>query len=71
MLPAMEVFWNSEKNIDFFLELETRGVSFEMVLEKIIQGDFRGPEIHPTRENQFRSIVFFEGYPYVVPMVID
>jgi uncharacterized DUF497 family protein len=64
----MEVSWNSEKNR---LLLKNRGVCFEMVMEKIIQGDFRGPEIHPSRENQFRIIVFFQGYPYVVPMVID
>jgi hypothetical protein len=68
MLSAMEASWNSEKNR---LLLKNRGVCFEMVMEKIIQGDFRGPEIHPIRENQFRIIVFFQGYPYVVPMVID
>ena len=64
----MEILWNAEKNA---LLMETRQVSFEMVLDKIINGDFIGPEIHPTRKDQFRIIVDFEGYPFIIPLVID
>lgn len=42
-----------------------------MVLEKIRDGGFVGPEQNPSRENQYRIIVRFNGYPYVVPLVID
>jgi hypothetical protein len=64
----MEVRWNSEKNS---LLLETRNLCFEMVLEKIMQGDFIGPEMNPARDNQYRIIVLFDDYPYIVPLVID
>lgn len=42
-----------------------------MVLEKIRDGGFVGPEQNPSRENQYRIIVRFNGHPYVVPLVID
>jgi len=63
----MEILWNPEKNR---LLMKTRSISFEMVLDKIMSGDFTGPEQNPSRENQFRIIVSFKGYPYVVPLVI-
>jgi len=64
----MEIYWNNAKNQ--FL-METRQVSFNMVLDKIIKNDFFGPEMNPSRNGQFRIIVHFEGYPFVVPFVID
>lgn len=64
----MEIFWNAEKNT---LLLETRGVSFEMVVLKILGNDFIGPEKNPVRDNQFRIIVHFDGYPFIVPLVVD
>jgi hypothetical protein len=64
----VEVLWNSEKNKTL---QETRNVCFEMVLEKILEEDFIGPELNPARPGQYRIIVFFGGYPYIVPMVID
>lgn len=64
----MLVRWSPEKNK---LLLETRGLCFEMVLEKISEGDFLGPEVNPARTNQYRLIVFFDGYPFVVPFTID
>jgi len=64
----MEILWNNEKNK---LLLETRSVSFEMVLEKISSGDFIGPEINPSHNGQYRILVYFKGYPFVVPFVID
>jgi hypothetical protein len=42
-----------------------------MVLEKILAGDFYGPEQNPARDKQYRIIVLLDAYPYVVPMVID
>jgi hypothetical protein len=42
-----------------------------MVLEMILEKDFIGPEIHQSRANQYRIIVTFNGYPYVVPLIID
>jgi len=64
----MDIRWNPEKNK---LLMETRQVSFEMVVDKIIAGDFIGPEQNPTRMGQFRLIVHFNGYPFIVPFVED
>ncbi len=64
----MEIRWNEEKNE---LLKETRGVSFEQVLESIEQGDFIGPETNPAREGQMRLIVKIDGYPCIVPFVIE
>ena len=64
----MEILWNPEKNKAL---MKARAVSFEMVLAKILQGDFFGPEQNPARDSQYRIIVRFDGYPHVVPMVID
>ena len=64
----MEILWDAGKNK---LLLETRNVCFEMVLEKILEGNFSGPEANPVRNDQFRIIVVFEGYPFVIPLVID
>ena len=68
IITLMEVLWNSEKN---HLLMETRQVSFEMVLEKILNNDFIGPQVNPSRKDQYRIIVYFNGYPFVVPLVID
>ncbi len=64
----MEIYWNAEKNA---ILLETRGVSFERVVLKILGNDFIGPEKNPVRDNQYRIIVYFDGYPYIVPLVVD
>ena len=42
-----------------------------MVLAKIVEGDFIGPQVNPARGNQFRIIVQFNQYFYVVPFVKD
>ena len=60
--------WNQDKNN---LLKESRGVSFEQVAEEILKGDFIGPENHPARENQMRIIVKLNGYPCVIPLVIE
>lgn len=51
--------------------METRNISFDMVLWKIINNDFIGQEKKPTRDNQYRIIVHFNDYPYVVPFIKD
>lgn len=65
---CMEIHWSTEKND---LLISTRKVSFEMVLDKIVKGDFIGPEINPTRKDQLRIIVYIDNYPFIVPMIID
>ena len=64
----MKLLWNEEKNQ---LLKETRGVSFDEVVDAIAEGLFIGPETNPTREEQKRIIVLIGGYPHVVPFVID
>ena len=64
----MEINWDTSKNMKL---LETRKVCFEMVVEKILEGDFLGPEENPARPKQYRIIVWFDDYPYVVPLVMD
>ena len=64
----MQMRWDENKNE---LLKETRGVSFEQVLESIEKGDFVGPEINPARKEQMRLIVKIDDYPCVVPFVIE
>jgi hypothetical protein len=64
----MEVQWNPEKNR---VLLQTRGVCFEMVLEKILTEDFLGPQENPARPGQFRKLVFLNEYWHVVPLAVD
>ena len=64
----MKLLWNEEKNK---LLKETRGVSFDDVVDEIAEGRFIGPETNPAREGQKRIIVLIDGYPHVVPFVVD
>ena len=64
----MEISWSTEK--DDLLK-ETRGVSFQEVREEIAQGRFIGPEANPGHPSQRRIIVNLNGYPHIVPIVID
>lgn len=64
----IRIEWNQDKNN---LLKETRGVSFEQVEEEILKGDFIGPEKNPARENQMRIIVKLNGYPCVIPLIIE
>ena len=64
----MELKWSEVKNQ---LLKETRGICFEMIEEAIAEGHFVGPEVNPVHEWQHRIIVNLDGYPYVVPFVID
>jgi len=51
--------------------IQSRGVSFETVLERILSQDFLGPEENPSRPGQYRIVLEINGYPHVVPLVID
>jgi hypothetical protein len=64
----MEVVWDDAKNE---LLKRNRGVSFEMVVEKIVEQEFIGPEHNPGRHGQFRILVELNEYPHVVPLIID
>jgi uncharacterized DUF497 family protein len=64
----MEILWEESKNE---LLKSSRGVSFEMVVQKIIEHDFIGPEHNPDRPGQFRILVELNEYPHVVPLIID
>lgn len=64
----MEIKWSSKKNE---VLRKSRGVSFEQVVEAVSGGDFIGPEDNPAKENQKRIIVRIDGYPCVVPFVIE
>jgi len=42
-----------------------------MVLERIVEGDFIGPQLNPARAGQMRILVELKDYWHVVPLVID
>ncbi|MBR4569863.1 MAG: toxin [Candidatus Riflebacteria bacterium] len=61
--------WNEEKNE---LLKATRKVSFEMVQNEVNKGKYTKPIINPAHpENQFIFVVSLNGYPHVVPFVIE
>ena len=67
----MDFDWSVEKNE---LLKKSRGVSFEMALEKIVNGDVLEDMPHPNRDkypNQNIFVIMIEGYCYLVPYVED
>ena len=60
--------WNESKNVRLKRE---RGLSFEMVLEKIDANQFLSVERHPKRSNQWILVLELNGYPHVVPFIIE
>ena len=65
----MDIDWNEEKND--WLERH-RGLSFEIVANKIVNNDLIDDIEHPNKEkypNQFIFIIEIEGYCYTVPYV--
>ena len=61
--------WNEEKNQ--LLKLQ-RGIDFEQVLDKILNGEIIGKKIHPNKEkypNQQIFILELDGYICYVPFV--
>ena len=65
----MNIDWSSEKND--WLE-KHRGISFEIVADKILSNDIVDKIEHPNKEkypNQFIFIIEIDGYCYTVPHV--
>lgn len=63
--------WNEEKNETLKIE---RGVSFEMIIEALQNGDILDDLIHPNQSqypNQRMMIVKINDYAYLVPYVED
>jgi len=61
--------WNEEKNQ--LLQLQ-RGVGFEIVIEKLKNGDILGRKSHPNKDqypNQFVFIMLIDNYIYYIPFV--
>ena len=68
---ALTIEWSEEKNR---ILLQERGVSFEMVVEKIADKEILSDSEHPNSEkysHQRIFIVAIDGYCYVVPYVQD
>lgn len=64
-----QINWNEEKNQ---LLLIQRGVSFEMVLEKLLSGKIFARKYHPNKDkypNQMIFILEINNYIYYVPFV--
>lgn len=67
----MDFDWNVDKNE---LLKETRGVSFEMVLEEIFEGRILEDSPHPNSQkypNQNIFVVKINEYCYLVPYVYN
>ena len=68
---ALTIEWSEEKNR---ILLQERGVSFEMVVEKIADKKILSDSAYPNSEkypHQRIFIVVVDGYCYVVPYVQD
>ena len=65
----MRIVFNKNKNEKLKKE---RGISFETVIEKIVNGEIVGDYEHPNKDkypNQRMLIVLIDGYPCCVPYV--
>jgi uncharacterized DUF497 family protein len=63
--------WNFEKNS---ILIETRGISFDEIIEAINQGLVLSDTKHPNSEkfpNQRLMIIAINNYTFMVPYVID
>ena len=63
--------WDFEKNR---ILLETRGISFDEIVEAIIQGFVIAETKHPNHEkypNQRIMVIAVKQYTFLVPYVID
>ena len=62
------IFWDEEKNKKLKKE---RNISFEEVLEIILNEDFLDILEHPVRKEQKIFIIYINDYIWVVPFIID
>ncbi len=63
--------WNHEKNE---ILLETRGITFDEVIQAIADGGLISNDLHPNQAKypmQMVMTILIGGYPYLVPYVID
>ncbi len=63
----MEIVWDSKKNEWLILN---RGVSFEEISDKILNGSYLEILENPARENQQYFIMTINDYTWVVPFLI-
>ncbi len=64
-----QIRWNEEKNQLLLLQ---RGVSFEMVLDKINAGEILAKREHPNKEKypmQYIFVLELDGYVCYVPFI--
>ena len=67
-LYIMNIIWDDEKNEILIAE---RGISFELVVELIMQKEYIAILENPSRKGQYIFILPIDGYIHVVPFVID
>ncbi len=63
--------WNHEKNELLF---QTRGITFDEVIQAIADGHIIGDAPHPNQKDYPKQrvlTVFISGYVYLVPYVMD
>jgi len=64
----MNIVWAQNKNEWLLLN---RGISFEEISDKILNGDYLEILENPTRENQQYFIMEIDNYTWVVPFLIN
>jgi uncharacterized DUF497 family protein len=64
----VKIIWDEKKND---LLIKTRDVSFEEVVEIILQNEYLAILEHKRRRGQFLFILNIKNYTHVVPFVID
>lgn len=63
--------WNHEKNELLF---QTRGITFDEVIQAIADGSILGDDPHPNQKDYPKQRVItvsINGYAYLVPYVMD
>ncbi len=63
----MNILWDKIKNNWLILN---RGISFEEVSERLMDGDYIEILKNPSRENQFYFIMDIDKYIWVIPFLL-
>jgi uncharacterized DUF497 family protein len=64
----VKIVWDEKKND---LLIKTRGVSFEEIVELILQNKYLAILEHKKRKGQFLFIFNIHDYTHAVPFIID
>jgi len=64
----MDITWDQNKNEWLILN---RGISFEEISDKILNGDYIEILENPAREDQLYFIMNINNYTWVVPFLIN